>query len=172
MHCHIYCVHTLHKTINSVVSHCWRMGWRLFQTIRYVSDGRLHLYLEMWYWNVVLNLLPCLCRAKGIAGPTTRFLWFVQTILFGFASLGLLIKYKPDRLKHQWVLQDETPSTTMLCFSERVHGLKQLLNWANIECQWIRLLWISETFFGVANIDNHGILLTHYELRYLTTVPC
>ncbi|XP_060780789.1 transmembrane protein 254 isoform X2 [Neoarius graeffei] len=31
---------------------------------------------------------------KGIDSPSTRLLWFVQTFFFGFASLGLLFKYK------------------------------------------------------------------------------
>uniref|UniRef100_A0A673FR19 Transmembrane protein 254 n=1 Tax=Sinocyclocheilus rhinocerous TaxID=307959 RepID=A0A673FR19_9TELE len=38
----------------------------------------------------------CVCSDKGIDSTSTRLLWFAQTFLFGFASLGLLVKYKPD----------------------------------------------------------------------------
>ncbi|CAB1343464.1 unnamed protein product [Coregonus sp. 'balchen'] len=38
---------------------------------------------------------------KGVDGTRTRCLWFVQTVLFGFASLGLLLKYKPDHRPKQ-----------------------------------------------------------------------
>ncbi|CAL8299415.1 unnamed protein product [Merluccius merluccius] len=36
---------------------------------------------------------------KGITDGGTRFLWFIQTFLFGFASLGMLLKYDPERPK-------------------------------------------------------------------------
>lgn len=39
------------------------------------------------------------CRDKGISSPAVRCLWFLQTFLFGFASLGLLLKYDPPRQK-------------------------------------------------------------------------
>lgn len=45
------------------------------------------------------GLLVCPCSNKGINNMTTRCLWFLQTFLFGFASLGLLLKYKPERRK-------------------------------------------------------------------------
>ncbi|XP_018618172.1 transmembrane protein 254 [Scleropages formosus] len=42
------------------------------------------------------------CSDKGVDNLLARVLWFVQTFLFGLASLGLLLKYKPDaRLKRQ-----------------------------------------------------------------------
>ncbi|XP_036430487.1 transmembrane protein 254 [Colossoma macropomum] len=41
------------------------------------------------------------CSDKGIDSLSTRLLWFAQTVLFGFASLGLLLKYKPDRRAKQ-----------------------------------------------------------------------
>ncbi|KAF2982893.1 hypothetical protein EK904_005828 [Melospiza melodia maxima] len=34
-------------------------------------------------------------RAKGITDPAVQFQWFVQTLLFGYASFGLLVSYKP-----------------------------------------------------------------------------
>ncbi|KAG7512920.1 transmembrane protein 254 [Solea senegalensis] len=42
-----------------------------------------------------------MCREKGITNSTTRCLWFVQTLLYGFASLGLLLKYKPVHPKQR-----------------------------------------------------------------------
>ncbi|CAJ0940948.1 unnamed protein product [Ranitomeya imitator] len=35
--------------------------------------------------------------SKGITDSGTRVLWFVQTFLFGFASLSLLLSYKPGK---------------------------------------------------------------------------
>ncbi|XP_026876762.2 transmembrane protein 254 [Electrophorus electricus] len=50
-----------------------------------------------WVVHVFESLVALkLCSDKGINSPSTRLLWFIQTILFGFASLGLLLKYKPD----------------------------------------------------------------------------
>ncbi|KAF0027175.1 hypothetical protein F2P81_019916 [Scophthalmus maximus] len=40
-----------------------------------------------------------MCRDKGITNTTTRCMWVFQTFLFGFASLGLLLKYNPERPK-------------------------------------------------------------------------
>uniref|UniRef100_A0A8B9JSA9 Transmembrane protein 254 n=1 Tax=Astyanax mexicanus TaxID=7994 RepID=A0A8B9JSA9_ASTMX len=42
-----------------------------------------------------------ICGDKGIDSSFARLLWFSQTVFFGFASLGLLIKYKPDRRSKQ-----------------------------------------------------------------------
>uniref|UniRef100_A0AAY4BEQ5 Transmembrane protein 254 n=1 Tax=Denticeps clupeoides TaxID=299321 RepID=A0AAY4BEQ5_9TELE len=38
---------------------------------------------------------------KGVSSVTARSLWFVQTFLFGIASLGLLIRYRPDHRRKQ-----------------------------------------------------------------------
>lgn len=38
-------------------------------------------------------------RNKGIDSMATRCMWFTQTFLFGFASLGLLLKFDPERRK-------------------------------------------------------------------------
>ncbi|XP_055976698.1 transmembrane protein 254 isoform X2 [Sorex fumeus] len=40
-----------------------------------------------------------LCKAKGITNVRAQFLWFLQTFLFGIASLSLLIAYRPKRQK-------------------------------------------------------------------------
>lgn len=44
---------------------------------------------------------PLLHRTKGIDSVATRCMWFAQTFLFGFASLGLLLKFDPERRKQQ-----------------------------------------------------------------------
>ncbi|KAM6956373.1 transmembrane protein 254 [Aplochiton taeniatus] len=55
-----------------------------------------------WAVHVVEALVAMrVCSAKGIDASGTRLLWFVQTVLFGFASLGLLLKYNPNRPKQQ-----------------------------------------------------------------------
>lgn len=41
-------------------------------------------------------------RNKGIDSMATRCMWFTQTFLFGFASLGLLLKFDPERRKQHW----------------------------------------------------------------------
>lgn len=39
------------------------------------------------------------CSDKGISSTSARCLWFAQTFLFGYASLGLLLEYDPKRPK-------------------------------------------------------------------------
>ncbi|XP_067996039.1 transmembrane protein 254 [Melanerpes formicivorus] len=41
-----------------------------------------------------------LCQSKGITDPAIQFQWFIQTLLFGYASFGLLVCYKPPAKKH------------------------------------------------------------------------
>ncbi|XP_026566831.1 transmembrane protein 254 [Pseudonaja textilis] len=38
-----------------------------------------------------------LCNKKGITDSKTQLLWFIQTLLFGFASLYFLVVYKPPK---------------------------------------------------------------------------
>ncbi|XP_074763219.1 transmembrane protein 254 isoform X2 [Athene noctua] len=38
--------------------------------------------------------------SKGITDPAIQFHWFIQTLLFGYASFGLLVSYKPSAKKH------------------------------------------------------------------------
>uniref|UniRef100_A0A8C5SJS2 Transmembrane protein 254 n=1 Tax=Laticauda laticaudata TaxID=8630 RepID=A0A8C5SJS2_LATLA len=38
-----------------------------------------------------------LCNKKGITESKTQLMWFVQTLLFGFASLYFLVVYKPPK---------------------------------------------------------------------------
>ncbi|XP_062987746.1 transmembrane protein 254 [Elgaria multicarinata webbii] len=41
-----------------------------------------------------------LCKTKGITDFSTQLWWFVQTFLFGVASLHYLLQYEPQR-KHE-----------------------------------------------------------------------
>lgn len=56
----------------------------------------------VWVIHTVEALVALkICSDKGIDSSFARLLWFSQTLLFGFASLGLLLKYKPDRRAKQ-----------------------------------------------------------------------
>merc|ERR1712131_54467 len=69
---------------------------------KYMANNH-HGWLLKGYWAawaihvMEASIAMRVCREKGVTGTVTRCLWFIQTMLFGFASLGLLIKYKPDR---------------------------------------------------------------------------
>ncbi|XP_063047998.1 transmembrane protein 254 [Engraulis encrasicolus] len=73
---------------------------------KYLVDNHSSLIYNGWWLAWAIHLFEALvamkiCSDKGVESPTARCLWFVQTFLYGFASLGLLIKYKPDRLKQK-----------------------------------------------------------------------
>ncbi|KAK3554141.1 hypothetical protein QTP70_019070 [Hemibagrus guttatus] len=73
----------------SMSYYTWAVFWP--QQIPYDTLGPLGdltQYLVKEYHGIMYK------GDKGINSPSTRLLWFVQTILFGFASLGLLLKYK------------------------------------------------------------------------------
>lgn len=91
----------------------WVVFWP--QSIPYQSLGPLgsftqylaghhHTLLRYGYWlawliHVGESLYAIvLCKYKGITNPRARLLWFLQTFLFGVASLSILIAYRP---KHQ-----------------------------------------------------------------------
>lgn len=91
----------------------WVVFWP--QSIPYQSLGPLgsftqylaghhHTLLRYGYWlawliHVGESLYAMvLCKYKGITNPRARLLWFLQTFLFGVASLSILIAYRP---KHQ-----------------------------------------------------------------------
>ncbi|XP_065327963.1 transmembrane protein 254-like [Pelmatolapia mariae] len=62
------------------------------------------LLYKGWWLACAIHLSEALvalklCSNKGIKDMSTRCLWFIQTFLFGFASLHLLIKYDPERSK-------------------------------------------------------------------------
>ncbi|TWW78015.1 transmembrane protein 254 [Takifugu flavidus] len=71
---------------------------------RYLVDNHSGLLYKGWWAALAIHAVEAfvslkVCSNKGINSMTTRCLWFFQTFLFGFASLGLLIKYKPERRK-------------------------------------------------------------------------
>ncbi|XP_067277574.1 transmembrane protein 254 [Pseudorasbora parva] len=74
---------------------------------KYLVDNHYPVMYYGWYLTWVVHALEALyalklCSDKGIDNTSTRLLWFAQTFLFGLASLGLLIKYKPEgRSKRQ-----------------------------------------------------------------------
>ncbi|XP_034465191.1 transmembrane protein 254 [Hippoglossus hippoglossus] len=71
---------------------------------KHLVDNYANIMYKGWLaaWAIhVLEAIVALrmCSNKGIHNPATRCLWFIQTFLFGFASLGLLLKYDPERPK-------------------------------------------------------------------------
>ncbi|XP_076025351.1 transmembrane protein 254 [Genypterus blacodes] len=71
---------------------------------KHLVDNYPGLLWKGWFaaWAVhafEASIAMKMCRQKGITDGPTRFLWLVQTVLFGFASLGLLLKYDPERPK-------------------------------------------------------------------------
>ncbi|XP_064226182.1 transmembrane protein 254 isoform X1 [Aotus nancymaae] len=92
----------------------WVVFWP--QSIPYQSLGPLgsftqylvehhHTLLSNGYWlawliHVGESLYAIvLCKHKGITSGRAQLLWFLQTFLFGIASLSILIAYKPKRQK-------------------------------------------------------------------------
>lgn len=67
---------------------------------------RVQQPLRIWWIYFLNTLFTFSCSNKGIKDMSTRCLWFIQTFLFGFASLHLLIKYDPERSKQDWPYQE------------------------------------------------------------------
>lgn len=93
----------------------WVVFWP--QSIPYQSLGPLgpftkylvdhyHTLLRNGYWlawliHVGESLYALvLCKRKGITDGQARLLWFLQTFLFGVASLSILLAYRSKRQKH------------------------------------------------------------------------
>ncbi|XP_041645838.1 transmembrane protein 254 [Cheilinus undulatus] len=71
---------------------------------KYLVDNHADLLYKGWWAAFVVHVFEAIvalrvCRNKGITNTTTRCLWVFQTFLFGFASLGLLLKFDPERPK-------------------------------------------------------------------------
>ncbi|XP_074089066.1 transmembrane protein 254 isoform X3 [Macrotis lagotis] len=71
---------------------------------RYLVDNHLELmyygYWVAWLIHVGEAIYALiLCNKKGITNGRARLLWFLQTFLFGIASLSILIAYKPYHRK-------------------------------------------------------------------------
>ncbi|NWR31113.1 TM254 protein, partial [Furnarius figulus] len=59
-----------------------------------------YMFWVSWLIHIVEALYGIkLCQSKGITDPSVQFQWFVQTLLFGYASFGLLVAYKPSAKK-------------------------------------------------------------------------
>ncbi|NXB53301.1 TM254 protein, partial [Leucopsar rothschildi] len=59
-----------------------------------------YMFWISWLIHIVEALYGIkICQAKGITDPGVQFQWFVQTLLFGYASFGLLVSYKPAAKK-------------------------------------------------------------------------
>ncbi|XP_032398049.1 transmembrane protein 254 [Etheostoma spectabile] len=77
----------------------------LFGTFcRHLVENYAGIMYKGWWAAFAIHVLEALvalrvCSNKGVSSPAARSLWFVQTFLFGFASLGLLLKYDPERPK-------------------------------------------------------------------------
>lgn len=72
----------------------------------YLVENLSGLMFKLWLaaWAVHLfeaSVALRMCSQKGITDGGARFLWFIQTFLFGFASLGMLVKYDPERPKQR-----------------------------------------------------------------------
>ncbi|XP_072484128.1 transmembrane protein 254 isoform X2 [Notamacropus eugenii] len=79
---------------------------------QYLVDNHLVL-IRNGYWLAWLIHVGeavyamILCNKKGITNGQARLLWFLQTFLFGVASLSVLLAYKPDRHKKKKYLYRE-----------------------------------------------------------------
>ncbi|XP_034352945.1 transmembrane protein 254 isoform X1 [Arvicanthis niloticus] len=95
--------------------YAWVVFWP--QSIPYQSLGPLGLFtqylvdhhpifLRNGYWLTWLIHIGeslyalVLCKRKGITDIQARLLWFLQTSVFGMASLCVLLAYKPKHQKH------------------------------------------------------------------------
>ncbi|XP_028915937.1 transmembrane protein 254 isoform X2 [Ornithorhynchus anatinus] len=73
---------------------------------QYLADHH-HTLLGNGFWLAwMVHILESLyalvlCKQKGITDGRARLLWFIQTFLFGIASLSLLIAYRPVRQKRK-----------------------------------------------------------------------
>uniref|UniRef100_UPI0037E75361 transmembrane protein 254 n=1 Tax=Semicossyphus pulcher TaxID=241346 RepID=UPI0037E75361 len=71
---------------------------------KYLVDNYAGVMYKGWWAAFAIHAFEAyvalrVCSNKGITNTSTRCLWFVQTFLFGFASLGLLLKFDPERPK-------------------------------------------------------------------------
>ncbi|XP_068544573.1 transmembrane protein 254 [Anas acuta] len=73
--------------------------------LRYIAEHYHTWVCYAFYVSWLIHLVEALygiqlCQSKGITDPAVQFHWFVQTLLFGYASFGLLVSYKPTAKKH------------------------------------------------------------------------
>ncbi|XP_037351963.1 transmembrane protein 254 isoform X2 [Talpa occidentalis] len=71
---------------------------------QYLVDHH-HTLLHSGFWLAWLihvgesSYAMVLCKSKGITNGWAQLFWFLQTFLFGIASLSILIAYRPKRQK-------------------------------------------------------------------------
>ncbi|KAJ8417991.1 hypothetical protein AAFF_G00137000 [Aldrovandia affinis] len=68
---------------------------------KYLLEHHYPVLYNGWWLAWLVHVFEALysmkvCSDKGVDSLTARGLWFLQTFLFGFASLNLLLKYRPD----------------------------------------------------------------------------
>uniref|UniRef100_A0A8C6UQQ6 Transmembrane protein 254 n=1 Tax=Neogobius melanostomus TaxID=47308 RepID=A0A8C6UQQ6_9GOBI len=73
---------------------------------RHLVDNYADLMYKGWWAAFAIHVFEAayslkVCSNKGITSQSARLLWFVQTFLFGFASLGHLLKFDPKRSSKQ-----------------------------------------------------------------------
>ncbi|KAL0964296.1 hypothetical protein UPYG_G00321930 [Umbra pygmaea] len=73
---------------------------------KYLADNHYSLMYKGWWATWIIHLAEALfamkvCSDIGVDSTVVRFLWFIQTVLYGFASLGLLLKYKREHRPKQ-----------------------------------------------------------------------
>lgn len=73
---------------------------------RYLVDNHADLMYKGWWAAFAIHVFEAVysqkvCSEKGVHGLGARLLWFLQTFLFGFASLGLLLKFNPEQRPKQ-----------------------------------------------------------------------
>lgn len=71
---------------------------------RYLVDNHAGFMYNGWWISFAIHVGEAVvslivCSNKGVNSLATRLLWFVQTFLFGAASLALLLKFDPKRPK-------------------------------------------------------------------------
>ncbi|XP_066100197.1 transmembrane protein 254-like [Saccopteryx bilineata] len=101
-------------TLLGLVYFAWVVFWP--QSVPYENLGPLgsfsqylvdhhHTLLHNGYWlawliHVGESLYAmALCKSKGITSGRAQLLWFLQTFLFGIASLSILIAFRPKHRK-------------------------------------------------------------------------
>ncbi|KAM8851602.1 transmembrane protein 254-like [Synchiropus picturatus] len=73
---------------------------------RHLVDNNSGGLINFWWFLLGLHVAEaCLalrvCKEKGIRDGTACFLWFLQTLVFGYFSMGMLFDFQPDRPKQK-----------------------------------------------------------------------
>uniref|UniRef100_A0A674IH90 Transmembrane protein 254 n=1 Tax=Terrapene triunguis TaxID=2587831 RepID=A0A674IH90_9SAUR len=69
---------------------------------KYLVDNHPKLFWLAWGIHIAEALYSIkLCKTKGITDSSVQRRWFIQTFLFGIASLSHLLAYKPPPKKQR-----------------------------------------------------------------------